>query len=128
MEARRDFLPAEEHHGHEGRLHEEGHYALDCQWRTEDVAHKPGVVRPVGAELEFEDDARGHTHGEVHAEKLLPEFGSSLPEFIFCTVVLGLDDTHDDGQAEGQGHEEPVIDCREGELRSRPVDGTGINV
>ncbi len=128
VEARRHLLPAEIHHGHEGTLHEEGDDTLDSQWRTEDVTHEPGIVRPVGAELELEDDTCGDTHGEVHAEQFLPELGSCLPELILRTIVIGLYDTHNDRQSEGQGHEEPVVDCRESELRPRPVDGSGINV
>ena len=47
VEAWRYLLPAEIHHSHEGRLHEEGHDTLDGQRGAEDVAHKPAVVGPV---------------------------------------------------------------------------------
>ena len=117
MEAWRYLLPTEVHHCHKGRFHEESHDTLDSQRGAEDVAYEPGVVRPVGAKLELEDDTRGNTHGEVNSEEFLPEDSSIFPELLFRTIIDGLHDTHDD-----------VIDCREGELRSRPVDGSGINV
>ena len=127
MEASRHLFPAKEHHGHEGALHEESHDTLDSQWGTEDIAHEPGIVAPVGTKLELQDDTRGHTHGEIHAEEALPELGRVFPEVRTLLVVNGLGYAHDNGQAKGQGHEEPVIDCRESELRSGPVNGTGIN-
>ena len=139
MEASRHLVPAKVHDGHEGGLHEEGDDALDSQRRSEDVAHEPRVVGPVGAKLELEDDACGDAHGEVDAEEALPELGGLLPEGsvglrgvaladgLLCAIVACLDDAHDDGQTERQGNEEPVVDCRERELGSRPVDGRGID-
>ena len=127
METARNLVPSEVHHGHEGRFHEEGDDALDGQWCAEDVAHEPRVVAPVGAKLKFEDDTRGDAHGEVDAEEFLPELGSVFPEGVFGAIVARLHDTHDDGQAERQGYEEPMVDCREGELCPRPLNGAGID-
>ena len=121
MEPWRHLLPAEIHHGHESRLHEESNDALDGQWSAKDVAHKPRVVGPVGAKLKLQDDACGHTHGEVDTEELLPELGRFAPEVgigrralsllesLVCKVELGLDDTHDDGHAKGERYEEPMV-------------------
>ena len=110
--------------------HEEGDNAFDGERCAEDVTHEPGVVGPVRAELELQDDTRGDTHREVDAEELLPKLrgiasevdvGSdvnlALIEGQLCLIILGLDDAHDDSQPERQGHEEPMVDCREGKLR-----------
>lgn len=82
MEAPGYFLPAEEHDGYEGALHEEGEHALDGQGRAKDVANHPGIVAPVGTELELKDDTCRHTHGEVDAEELLPETGYLFPKAL----------------------------------------------
>ena len=123
VEAFGDLVPAEEHDGDEGALHEEGQNALDGQRRTEDVAHEVRIVRPVGAELEFEDDARGYADGEIDAEQAHPESGRAAPERVARADVEGLHDGDEESQSERQRHEEPVVDGRQGELRPRPIDG-----
>ena len=127
MEAWRYLLPSEVHDGHEGGLHEEGHDTLDGQWRSEDVTYKPGVVRPVGAKLKLQNDTCSNAHGEVNAEETLPKLGRIAPECIAGAVPTGLDDTHHYGETQRQGHEEPVIDGCQCELRSCPVDGPAVN-
>ena len=122
VEAFRDLVPAEEHDGDEGALHEEGHDAFDGQRGTEDVAHEMRVVRPVGPEFEFEDQARGHADGEVDAEQAHPEFGRALPELITRADVKGLHDGDDEPQPQRERDEKPVVNGRHGELRTRPVD------
>ena len=98
MEALADFAPSEEHHSDEGRLHEEGEDPFDSEGRTEDIADEPAVVRPVGTELEFEDDPSGDPDGEVDPEELLPELGRLLPELVTATIVLRLRQRHDDAE------------------------------
>ena len=110
MEARRYLLPAEEHDGYKGRLHEESHDTLDGQRSAEDVAHEPRVVRPVSTKLELEDDTRSHTHGEIDAEEALPELRSVAPENVAFAIPERLADAHDDCQSEGERHEEPMVD------------------
>ena len=112
VEAFRHFVPAEIHDGHEGGLHEEGHDAFDSERCAEDVAHEPRVVRPVGAELKLQDDARSHTHSEVDTEEFLPELGGVFPETLLRAIVARLHNAHDDGQAKRQGHEQPMVDSR----------------
>ena len=112
MEAARHFVPPEEHHSHKRRLHEEGQDAFHGERGSEDVAHEPGVVAPVGAELKLKDNARSHAHGEVDTEEFLPELGSNFPELLVCAIIASLHDAHDDGETERQGHEEPVVDGR----------------
>ena len=48
-----------------------------------------GVVRPVGAEFEFEDEARGYADGEIDTEQAHPEFRRAFPEGIARAVVDG---------------------------------------
>ena len=121
MEAFGDLVPSEEHDGDERALHEEGHDALDGQRSAENVAHEMGVVRPVGPEFEFEDDARGHADGEVDPEDAHPEFRRPFPERVARPVIDRFHDGADEAQTEGQRHEQPVVDGRHGELRPRPV-------
>ena len=127
MEAGRDLLPAEEHHGHEGGLHKECHDALDGQRRAEDIAYEPRVVRPVGAELKLQDDTCGNTHGEIDAEEFLPELCCVTPKDVTLAIPNGLADTHDDSQSEGQRNEQPMVDGRQCELCSCPVDGASVD-
>ena len=71
------LIPSEEHHCEECRFHEESEDAFDGERSAEDVTHEPGVVAPVGAELEFKDDTRSDADSEVDGEKLHPELGRS---------------------------------------------------
>src|SRR3712207_5238122 len=99
METCRNFIPSEEHNGHESRLHEESNNALYGQRGAKNIAHKPRIVTPIRTKLEFKDDTRGHSHRKIHAEKLLPETGSILPKALLCTVIAGFHDTHDNGKS-----------------------------
>ncbi len=127
VEATRHLLPAEEHHGHEGALHEERHDALDGEWRAEYVAHKPRVVAPIGAKLKLEDEAGGHADGEVHAKQSLPEDGGVFPEGLARAVVARFHNAHDEGEAQRERHKQPVVDGGERKLRTRPIDERGVN-
>ena len=82
-----------------------------------------GVVRPVGAEFEFEDEARGYADGEIDTEQAHPEFRRAFPEGIARAVVDGFHDRADDAQSQREGDEQPVVDRRHGELGPRPIDG-----
>ena len=55
-----------------------------------------GVVRPVGAEFKFEDEARGYADGEIDTEQAHPEFRRAFPEGIARAVVDGFHDRADD--------------------------------
>ena len=114
-------LPAEEHDGEEGRLQEEGEDPFDRQGRAEDVTHHPGVVGPVGAELELHDDAGGDPDGEVDAEEGHPELGQLLPALVAGLDVDRLEESDQKGEPQSQRHENPVIHGGQGELRPGPV-------
>ena len=127
MEALGNLVPAEIHHSYEGALHEEGHDTLDGQGSAEDVTYEPGIVAPVRTEFKLQDDTRGHAHGEIDSEELLPKLGRALPELIIRAIVTGLHDTHTDSQSQRQRDKKPMVDSRQGKLRPRPVNRTGIN-
>ena len=116
------LVPSEEHDGEERSLHKEGQDALDGERSTEDVAHKPRVVAPVGTEFEFEDDARGDAHGKIDGEEFHPELGGVLPKLIFLDDIKGLHRCHNDRQPEGERYENPMVPGRQSELRPRPID------
>ena len=122
VEAFADFTPAEEHEGDESRFHEEGQDAFDGQRGAENVAHKPGIVAPVGAEFKFENDTRCHSDGEIDAKEFLPELGGFLPEFVAGAIVTSFHNGHHERQSESEGDEEPMIACGKRELRSRPAE------
>ena len=103
-------------------LHEKCEDALDGQRGTEDVAHEPRVVAPVGSELELEDDTGRHTHCEVDGKELHPEFRSPFPELVSGHHVPGLHKGYQKAQAESQGHEQPVIHGRKCELPSGKIN------
>ena len=112
------LVPTEEHHGKEGCFHEEGQDTFDSQWRTEDVAHEPRVVAPIGTEFEFKDDARSDTHGKINGEEFHPELGCPFPELVFLDDIKGLHGCHDHCQTEGQRDENPMVTGRQSKLRS----------
>ena len=128
METAADFIPSEEHHSHEGGLHEEGYDALDGERRAEDVADEPRIVAPVGSELELKDNSRRHTHGEIDSEELLPKTCGGLPERFTRSVITGFHNSHNQCQSQSERHKEPVIDCGKCELRPRPVYRSCVNV
>ena len=121
-------VPAEEQHGDERTLQEEGHNAFHSQRSAENIAHKPGIGRPVSAELEFEDQPGGHAYGEIDPEEFEPEFGNGFPFFVARAVIDGGHDGDDPGQAKGQRDEYPMVEGRERELGARPVDKGEIDM
>ena len=64
------LLPSEEHHGKESSFHEESEDAFNGERRAENVANKPRVVTPVGAEFKFKDDSCGDADSKVDGEDL----------------------------------------------------------
>ena len=128
MEAAAHLVPTEKHHGNERGLHEEGQNALNGQRRAENVAHKPGVVAPVGAKLKLENDACGHANGKVNAKELHPKLRGALPKLVFFHVIESFHHGHHNGQPQCEGHKEPVVAGSERKLSSRPVyQGCALN-
>ena len=111
------LIPAEEHHRKESRFHEKGEDAFDGERSSEDVTHEPGVVAPVGAELEFEDDTCSYADSEVDGEKLHPELGGLFPELVFFHDINSLHYGHYDGESQSERDENPMISSGESKLR-----------
>ena len=128
VEAAAHLLPAEEHDSDKSALHKEGHNALYRQRSTEDVADKPGIVAPVGAELKLKHDARSHANGKVYTEQTLPEFCRHKPVNALRTVINGFHNAHDQGKSQGQRHKQPMVDGCHGKLHTSPVNRRRIDV
>ena len=56
------------------------------------------IVRPVGAEFEFEDDAGSDADREVDSEDPHPKLDGAFPKLVAGTVVDGLHDGADEAQ------------------------------
>ena len=103
------LLPAEEHQADEGGFQEEGHQALDGQWRAENVADVVGVVGPVGSELELHGQAGRDAKHEVDAEDGRPEPGNRPPDRAAGHHIDAFHDDQQEGQTQRQGHEQEVV-------------------
>jgi len=117
-----NFVPAEEHYGDEGAFQEESHNALDGQRGPENIAYEVRIVRPVGAEFEFENDSRCYADREIDPENPHPELRRPFPKLVAGTVIDALHDRADDAETEGQRHEQPMVNGCHRKLRARPVD------
>ena len=114
-------VPAKEEQSDHGGLQEEGHQALNRQWRPENVPHVVRVVGPVGAELELEGDACGDTQCEVDAKQLAPKARHVFPDHIAGHDIDTLHDHQEPDHAEGEGDEEKVVHGSSRKLQPRQV-------
>ena len=73
MQFASDPVPAEQQHREKAGFEEEREDAFRRQRAAKHVADETRIGRPVRAELEFHDDARGHADGEREREHLGPE-------------------------------------------------------
>ena len=58
---------------------------------------------------------------EVYGKKLHPELGCLPPERVALLHIDAFHDGHDDGEAQGERHKNPMVTRRERELQSGPV-------
>ena len=114
-----DAVPAEDQHGQEAGLQEEGEDALGGQGAAEHVADVAGEGGPVGAELELHDDAGGDAHREVDGEDARPEPGHLVIDDVAGAQVRPLHDDHDRAEPDGQRREDVMEHDRQGELDAR---------
>ena len=115
----RDAVPAEDQHGQKARFEEEGENAFGRQGGAENVADVAGVGGPVGAELEFHDDAGGHAHGEVDGENAGPELRHGVIAVVAGAQVKTLHQHHQGGQADGKWRKQIVEHDRQRELHAQ---------
>ena len=126
MEPRREAVPAEDPEAEERRLEEEGGEALDRERRPEHVADELGVDRPVHPELELLDEAGRDADREVDQEQRPEEVRQPQPApRLPVRRHMRLEDRDDRPQAEGQRHEQEVVDRGRRELRAGEVDRGG---
>jgi hypothetical protein len=123
-----DPVPAEKHDGKKGGLKKEGEYAFGSQRGAEDIAHHPRIVRPVGAEFKFQDNAGGDADGKVDAEQGHPEFGDPLPFLVAGFDIECFKKGKQEGKPQGERHKDPVIHGRKGKLSPGPVYHRQIEV
>lgn len=83
METSAYLVPSKEHDSDKSALHEESQDAFYGKWGTKDVAHKPGVVAPIGAKLKLKDDSCGNAHGEVDAKEFCQNLATSFQKGLF---------------------------------------------
>ena len=114
-------MPAEKHYGDKRSFQEKGQEAFYGQGSTENVPDKPGIIRPVGAELKLQNQTGGNADGKVYTEQLHPEFGGSQPLFFACSHPCGLHNGNQKGQTEGQGNKHVMVDGGHGKLPARPL-------
>ena len=124
----REAVPAEDPDAQEGGLEEEGHQTLHGERPAEDVAHEPRVVRPVHAELELLHQTGHDTDGHVDQQQGAEELGEPLEGRVVVLVPAGLEESHQEGQADGHRHEEEVVDAGGGELPSCQVGGHALGL
>ena len=116
VKLRGEPVPPEDPEPQEGGLEEEGDQGFHRQRGAEDVAHEPGVVGPVHAELELLHDPGDHAHGEVDQEELPEELGETEVGLVAGAVPAGLEPGHHQPQADGQRDHEEVVDGGDPEL------------
>src|SRR6056297_2492613 len=115
------FVPSEKHHRYKCGFEKKGHNTLYGQWRTKNIAHKPGIVGPVGTELKFQYKAGGHTNGKVNTEQGHPEFSDFFPFRISRFYIDGLHNGHDECQPQRKGYKHPVIHSSKCKLCTGPI-------
>ena len=111
-------IPAEEEQADHGGFEEEGHHALDRQWRTEDVTDVMRVVGPVGAELKLQCQACGYAQREVDAEQLAPESCHVFPDDIAGHHIHTLHDDQQPDHTDRQWHKQEVVERSDGKLQA----------
>ena len=119
MLASAEPIPAKEEQANEGAFEEKRHQSFDRERHAEDVAHVVRVVRPVRAELKLHRDAGRHAHGEIDAEQDSPEARHVTPDRATGHDVDAFHDRNENRQAEGQRHEQEVIQRRDRKLQAR---------
>nr|AAP55501.1 hypothetical protein [Leifsonia xyli subsp. xyli] len=115
----RQFVPAEDPEADEGRFEEESEQTLQGERGAEDVADEARVVGPVHPELELLHDAGHHSHREVDEEELPEEVGQLQVVDFARAIPGGLEHGDDRHEADGERHEQEMVDGGETELPPR---------
>ena len=105
-------FPAQGPGADKGRFQKKGDRGFYREEGAENVSDIARVSGPVGPELEFQGKAGDHSDDEVEEEEPAPEPGHLLVLLLLRPEIGGLHDGKEDGETEGQGHEEKMkISC-----------------
>src|SRR4030067_1075820 len=104
----RYLAPAERPESDNNRLQQAGGSRFDRQGHAEDVAHVPGVGRPVHPELELQRDPGDATQGEVDEEQPAPEPGHPEVELVAGPDIARFHPGDKERQAERQGNKDKM--------------------
>ena len=88
----------------ESRFHKKGHNSFYGKGSSENIAYEPAIIRPVRAELKFEDNTRCYSDCKIDSEKGHPILGNRFPPFVAGTVINGFHYTHDYSQSQCKGN------------------------
>ena len=121
MEFLANLIPAKKHNGYKRAFEEKSHDAFNSQRGTENIANKPGIVGPIGAEFKFEDNPGSHTNGEIDTKNRHPKFGDAFPFRISGTNIQGFHKCYNEGKPKGKRHKKPMVHGCERKLCPRPV-------
>ncbi len=131
MHARRDALPAEEHHADECGLEKKGEEDLVGKQGARDIPDRLHIARPVGAELEAHRHAGDHAQREGEGDNLHPE-GIGLGPARLAAVVRAQPEVEDQPrQPDRDRWEQDVERHVGGELQARQeqcIGGSGHDV
>ena len=116
-----ESVPAEDPDAEECGLQEERDQAFHRQWAAEHVAHQPRVRRPIHAELELLNQSRHDAYSDIDQEQRAEEAGQSAIGLIAVAVPRRLEQGDKEGEPDGHGDEEEVVDARHGELPTGEV-------
>ena len=81
-----------------------GHNSFYGKGSSENIAYEPAIIRPVRAELKFEDNTRCYSDCKIDSEKGHPILGNRFPPFVAGTVINGFHYTHDYSQSQCKGN------------------------
>ena len=93
-------VPAEDPEAEEGGLQEEGGQTLEGQRTAEHVARRARVGGPVHAELELLNEPGHHADGDVDQQQRPEEAGQAQVGLVAVAVPAGLQQGHQEGQAD----------------------------
>ena len=109
---------AEQQHAEECRLQKEGHQVFVGQHGRDHVGGRVGEACPIGAELEWHDDAGDDAHGEGDREDADPEARDAQPDLVTLEEIQPLQNRDEGGEADGEGRQQDVPADHPGPLQT----------
>ena len=122
VQARRELASTEHSKTDERGFEEEGEEPLDRERRTEDIADKYRIDRPVHSELELEHDLGDDSDGEIDEEEPSEKDTKRIPRSILAAVAERLQPSDNNAQTDRRWDEEEVEDDREPKLSASQIE------